>query len=156
MKMYHQFHIGDLLRAAPVVVQPREARTFAERFDKLAAFPLPGSPQAKLQLGQMVSPMLVQALALGEIFADMHAAGAAVAGGPAIISLRFHADVYVHDRLQIEAGIVSKRLRDGVGRVRQNVRVYNQTRQPVMTCALVWPIRAREEVRPEQLRVAAY
>lgn len=150
--MYHQFMVGDFLRSPPVAVSREEARTFARNYDPLFDRPVPGTPQADIHAGQMVSPLFVQMLCLKPVFADMQASQAALDGVPALAALRFFHAVYAHDRLSTEAEIVSKRLHDGVGRVHQRVRAFNQNRAPVLRVSLIWPIRATADVRAARLK----
>jgi len=153
--MYHQFMIGDLLRTPPIAVGMDEARQFARNYDPLFDRPVPGTPQADIYAGKMVSPLFVQMLCLKHIFADMQVAQAALDGAPAFAAPRFPHAVYVYDRLCVEAEIISKRLRDDMGRVHQRVRAWNQNRDLVMRVSLIWPIRATVDVRPARLKRAA-
>ncbi len=140
MKRDHEFGIGAMLRAGPILVNALEVRPFAANQESLAAVPGAAGPQAMLRFGRTASPMFVLAFCLQPLMADRLAAGAALAGAPTPIGFRFADPVSPDDRLRIEAEIVSKRLWEETGTDCPRLRAVNQNGTEVPTGAVSWPV----------------
>lgn len=139
MKLYHHFLIGDRIRTEAAVIAGEEARQFALKYDRIAHLAL--GRTARNAVAE-VSALLVQAVALRPLIADMAEQRAEIRGGLQILRCRFRRPVHVGDRLTTEAEIVAKRLTGSLGRVRQNAEVFNQRRESVARFDLLWQVAA--------------